>query len=54
MKTGSIAKKMAIFTVQKNFVKEKSTFSGKNHSPPKWKEWTEDLQFRLELATDGV
>ena len=27
--------KMAIFTVQKNLLKEKSTFSGKNHSPPK-------------------
>ena len=45
---------MDIFTVQKNFVKEKSTFSGKNPQSPKWKEWTEDLQFRLELAADGV
>ena len=55
MKTGSIAKKMAIFTVQKNFVKGKKVhFQAKITVPPKWKEWTEDLQFRLELAADGV
>ena len=34
MKTGSIAKKMAIFTVQKNFVKEKKyIFRQKSQSP---------------------
>ena len=33
---------------------KKVYFQAKITVPPKWKEWTEDLQFRLELAADGV
>ena len=33
---------------------KKVHFQAKITVPPKWKEWTEDLQFRLELAADGV
>ena len=33
---------------------KKVHFQAKITVPPKWKEWTEDLQFRLELVADGV
>ena len=33
---------------------KKVHFQAKITLPPKWKEWTEDLQFRLELVADGV
>ena len=47
-------KRWLFLLCRKNFVKEKKYIFRQKSQSPKWKEWTEDLQFRLELAADGV
>ena len=42
------------YCAEKLYEGEKVQFQAEITVPPKWKEWTEDLQFRLELAANGV
>ena len=54
MKTGLLRKRWLFYCAEKLCEGKKVYFHAKITVPPKWKEWTEDLQFRLELAADGV